>query len=104
MGDQRLDDLLWAHLSFKRKLRAELLGDGGPPDLQSLVELALVVAEAASYVLADRERVRGVLARVRELAYSAGEDVDDELIRLSRALTRVVSEAVEEAMGASRGP
>ena len=104
MGGQRLDDLLWAHLSFKRKLRAELLGDAGSPDLQSLVELALVVAEAASYVLADRERVQGILARVRELAHSAGEDVDDELIRLSRALTRVVSEAVEEAMGESQGP
>ena len=104
MGDQRLDDLLWAYLSFKRKLRAELLGDAGPPDLQSLVELALVAAEAASYLLADRERVRGVLAGVRKLAYSTGDDVEDELIQLSRVLTRLVNEAIEEAMRESREP
>lgn len=104
MEDRRLDDLLWSHLSFKRKVRTELLGNAGSLDLQSLVEMALVVAEAASYVLADREMVRGVLRKVKELADSTGDSVEDEVIHLSRALTRVVSEAVEAAMGASRGP
>ncbi len=104
MRDQRLDDLLWAHLSFKRKLRAELLGNAGSLDLQSILEMALIVAEAASYVLADRERVQEILRRVKELAHSTGDDVEDEAIRLSRALTRVVNQAVEAAMGASRWP
>ncbi len=85
---------------FKRKLREELLGSSQSLDLQALVEAALVTAEAASYVVSARMRIRQILAMVKELTPPTGENLKEALIQLSRTLTQVVSEAVEEALRA----
>ncbi len=93
-----LDELLWAHVTFKKRVREALVEPEGTADIQPVVETALLTAELAARIVHDRRVVEEVLRAAKRIVGPERDVSRGGLSVLSRRVTELVGRVVEESL------